>query len=69
MIFSSLFLYNFVSQVSTINFIIKYFIKIVVKVHDIFFNMPYVVCYHLAKFELKTPLVHRATKKTNYVKG
>jgi hypothetical protein len=31
--------------------------------------MPYVVCNHLAKFELKFPLVHGETKKTNYAKG
>jgi hypothetical protein len=31
--------------------------------------MPYVASYHLAKFGLKTPLVHGEIKKTNYVKG
>jgi hypothetical protein len=28
-----------------------------------FLNMPYVVCYHLENFELKTPLLHEETKK------
>jgi hypothetical protein len=28
-----------------------------------FFNISYVVCYHIAKFELKTPLVYEETKK------
>jgi hypothetical protein len=39
------------------------------KIYDIFFNTPYVVCYHLAQFGVKTPLVHEETKKINYVKG
>jgi hypothetical protein len=29
----------------------------------IFFNVPYVVFYHLAKLELKTPLVYREIKR------
>jgi hypothetical protein len=32
------------------------------------FNVTYFVCYYLVKFELKTPLVHGETKKTNYAK-
>jgi hypothetical protein len=34
-----------------------------------YFNIPYVVFYHLAKFELKNSLVHGEIKKKNYVKG
>jgi hypothetical protein len=34
-----------------------------------FFDIPYVVFYHLAKFELKSTLVHGEIKKTNCVKG
>jgi hypothetical protein len=39
------------------------------KIMIYFLNMPYVVCYHLAIFELKTLLVYEETKKTNFVKG
>jgi hypothetical protein len=49
-----------------INFIIEY-TTLYEKIHDIFVNMSYIVCYHFAKTELKTPLVHG--EKTNYVRG
>jgi hypothetical protein len=35
----------------------------------IFFNIPYVVSYRLAKFELKSPLVHREIKRQIVLKG
>jgi hypothetical protein len=35
----------------------------------IFFNVPYVVFYHLAKLELKTPLVYREIKRQIMSRG
>jgi len=34
-----------------------------------FSNMYYDVYYHLVKFKLKTPPMHREMKKINYVRG
>jgi hypothetical protein len=53
-----------------INFILNYSTyQNIEKIHDIFFNIPYVVCYHLAKFKLKNPLVHGEIKNINCVLG
>ena len=36
-----------------------------IKNYDIFFNMRYSVYYYFVKFQLKTPLMHGETNKTN----
>jgi hypothetical protein len=48
-----------------INFILKYstYQTSDKKFMIYIFNIPYVVCYHLANFELKSPLVHGEIKK------
>jgi hypothetical protein len=54
-----------------INFIIKYSTcqNNDEKFMIYFFNMPYVVLYDFAKFELKSAFVYREIKMTNCVKG
>jgi hypothetical protein len=54
-----------------INFIIKYstLSNIDENPYCIFFNVPYVVCYHHAKFKLQTPLMHEETKRQFVLRG